>query len=135
MKKLFLFLISIIIFNFPFANAEENPIDIEYSACMDKEYSTAGMNNCTVEARLKWEKEIQKNIKLINKELNKEQRKIFNQANKKWDEYYSAEKQVMFNIVFNIQGTIHTNIAHGQAMSLAKQHALSLEEILFVLKN
>ena len=135
MKKLFLFLISIIIFNFPFATAEENPIDIEYFDCMDKEYTTAGMNNCTVEARLKWEKEIQKNIRLINKELNKKQQKIFNKANKQWQDYYDVEKQVIFGIVFNLDGTIHTNIAHGQAMSLAKQHALYLEEILFVLKN
>ena len=135
MKKTFLFLILIFLFNFSFANAEENLIDIEYSACMEKNFSTAGMNNCTAEARLKWEKEIQKNIKLINKELNKEQRKIFDQANKKWDEYYNAEKQVIFGIIFNLDGTIHTNIAHGQAMSLARQHALDLEEILYELKD
>lgn len=135
MKKLLLFLILIFLFNFSLATAEENPIDVEYSACMDKDYSTAGMNNCTVEARLKWEKEIQKNIKLINKELNKGQRKIFNQANKKWEEYYNAEKQVIFDIIFNLDGTIHTNIAHGNALSLAKERALYLEEFLFILKN
>ncbi|MBO7672579.1 DUF1311 domain-containing protein [bacterium] len=135
MKKMFLFLILIFMFNFSLANAEENPIDIEYSVCMKKEYSTAGMNNCTLEARLKWEKEIQKNIKLINKKLNKEQRKLFNQANKKWEEYYNAEKQAIFDIIFNLDGTIHTNIAHANAMSLAKERALYLEGFLFILKN
>ena len=135
MKKLFFIFIIFCIGTICFAQENIHRIDVEYTKCLDKNLTTAGINQCTFNAADMWLKEAKHSVKLINKELNKEQKQIFNDANKKWLEYYNAEEKSIIEIIFNIEGTIHTNYASMQIMNLAKQRAMYLNEFLFDLKN
>lgn len=103
------------------------PIDVKLEKCMEKDFSTAGMNQCTYEATSAWEVEIAKYTALITKELDAEQLIYFNNANNAWSKLYTAEKALIENTIYQKDGTIHTTISAGMINNLAKERALYLK--------
>lgn len=121
-------LIFFAVVNVTEANEQNSyPVDARLEKCMEKDFSTAGMNQCTYEATSAWEAEITKYTNLITKELNEEQLVNFVNANNKWNEFYSAEKALLANTIYTKDGTIHTTISAGMINSLTKERALYLK--------
>lgn len=114
---------------------EKHPIDIQQEKCMEKDYSTAGMNRCAYEATDAWLKEVSKYTDLIKKELSTKQLEIFTNTQQNWQKYYDTEKKLIAETVCTKEGTIHTNIAAGMVQNLAKQRALYLKSYLYELKD
>lgn len=103
------------------------PIDVKLEKCMEKDFSTAGMNQCTYEATSAWKAEIAKYTALIKKTLDSKQLVYFNNANNAWSEFYAAEKASITNTIHQKDGTIHTTISAGLINSLARERALYLK--------
>jgi len=131
-----MFSISVIVNAEPlYSEFVKHSIDEQQEKCMEKDYSTAGMNRCVNEATDAWLKQISIYSNLIKKELSKEQLVIFTDAQQSWERYYELEKKLIIETVYNKTGTIHTNIATGMIQSLAKQRALYLKSYLYELKE
>lgn len=115
--------------------SEQNTIDMQLEKCIEKDYSTSGMNKCVYAVTDAWLEQISIYSDLIKKELSKEQLTIFIEAQKTWEHYYELEKKLVVETVYNKEGTIHTNIAAGMLQNLVKQRALYLKNYLYELKD
>ncbi len=111
------------------------PIDIVLEKCMAKNYSTAGMNNCTITGINAWNKEIKKHSEQIVKHLDKENVELFKETQNSWENYCNKEKEFLINSISQKNGTIHTTIATGKLYDLNKQRALWLKSVLTDLIN
>lgn len=116
-------------------NVEKHPIEIQQEKCMEKDYSTAGMNKCANEATEAWIKQISIYTELIKREIPAEQLPLFFKTQHDWQKYYNNEKKLIAKTVYSKDGTIHTNIATGMIQNLAKERALYLKSYLFELKD
>lgn len=116
-------------------NVEKHPIEIQQEKCMEKDYSTAGMNKCANEATEAWIKQTSIYAELIKKEMPAEQLPLFSKTQHDWQKYYNNEKKLIAKTIYSKDGTIHTNIAAGIIQNLAKERALYLKSYLFELKD
>lgn len=115
--------------------SQQHAIDVQLEKCIEKDYSTSGMNKCVYAATDAWFEQISIYSDLIKKELSKEQFTIFVEAQKVWEQYYEIEKKIIVETVYNKEGTIHTNIAAGMLQDIVKQRALYLKSYLYELKE
>lgn len=115
--------------------SQQHAIDVQLEKCIEKDYSTSGMNKCVYAATDAWLEQISIYSNLIKKELSKEQYTIFISAQRSWERYYELEKKLIVETVYNSEGTIHTNIAAVMIQNLAKQRALYLKNYLYELKK
>lgn len=114
---------------------EQDAIDMQLEKCIEKDYSTSGMNKCVYAATDAWLEQISIYSNMIKKELSKEQFIVFVEAQKAWEHYYEIEKKLIVETVYNKEGTIHTNIAAGMLQDIVKQRALYLKSYLYELKE
>lgn len=114
---------------------DEYAIDIDYKKCIEKDYSTAGMNNCAYKAQEEWGREIQKNSKKLRKILDKDKLNLFNEAQTSWQNYYNKEKEFILKTIFELDGTIHTNYAAGDLYEIVKRRALDIKGHIFEIEN
>ncbi len=114
---------------------KKDKIDINLEKCMEKDYSTAGMNNCSQEGQKAWEQEISKNSAIIKKNLDSEGQQLFEEAQKAWQDYYEKEQKFIHNTIGQVDGTIHTNYAYGECYDLAKARAKAISSYNFDLEN
>ncbi len=114
---------------------EQNTIDVQLEKCIEKDYSTSGMNKCVYAATDAWLDQISIYSNMIKKELSKEQYTVFIAAQQSWERYYELEKKLIVETVYNKEGSIHTNIAAGMLENIVKQRALYLKSYLYELKE
>jgi uncharacterized protein YecT (DUF1311 family) len=96
---------------------------------MSKEYSTAGMNNCTYTAQVQWDAEMNKYYTLLMKKLNKEEGLKLKEAQRAWIKYRDKEFEFINSRYFEAyEGTIYTNIAAADKMAVVEKRAMNLEE-------
>ena len=131
MKK-WLVLLALIFFSDSYVVADivqskTHPIDVQFQKCLEKEYSTAGMNQCVINAESAWLKEIEKHVSLIEKELNNTQKEVFIETHKRWLEYYKYEQKLIDETIFVKSGTINTNYGYAYRLEIVKDRAKNLE--------
>lgn len=114
---------------------EQQAIDAQLEKCIEKDYSTSGMNKCVYAATDAWLEQISIYSNLIKKELSNEQYTVFIAAQQTWERYYELEKKLIVETVYKKEGTIHTNIAAGMLQNIVKQRALYLKSYLYELKE
>lgn len=134
-KKKFFILLLIFITNIAFA--QEHPIDEFEQQCMEKDYSTAGMVNCTYAARQKWDEDLNKYYKLLQKKLNPEQKIKLRDAQRAWIKFRDAEFENINSFYGELDGTMWFNISATDRMVIVKQRALDLKVYynMFILAN
>ena len=111
---------------------EAELIDVEIQECMKScNYTTACMNNCVYDAIPKWEKEIDKNIKLLEKVMNKEQIELLHDSQKKWIIYKDAQQKLNRETIGTMVGTMYTNILAGEQIYLIKLRVKELDGIYY----
>ena len=110
--------------------------DIKLQECMKScNYTTACMNNCTYEAIPKWEKEIDKNIMLLEKIMNKEQIELLHDSQKKWITYKDAQQKLNDNTIGTMMGTLYTNILAADQKYIIEHRAKELDELYYIYSN
>ena len=111
-------------------------INIEIQECMKFcNYTTVCMNNCTYDAIPKWEKEINKNLKLLEKIMNKEQIELLNDAQNKWTVFKDAQQKLNRETIGTMMGTIYTNILAGKQIYLIELRAKELKNLYSTLSE
>lgn len=131
MKK-WLVLLCLIFFSGSYVTADigqtkQHPIDIQLQKCMEKEYNTAGMNQCVINAKNDWLKEIEKYVTYIQKELSDTQKEVFTETHKHWLEYYKYEQKLIDETLFVKSGNINTNYGYAHLLEIVKDRAKNLE--------
>lgn len=134
MKKLFIILVLILITPiFSIAEEEKHEIDKEEDICISKCEHSYQIRECVYEAHTKWEKEIDKYIKKLEKVTTKEQYKLILESQIAWKETYKKDKKVVNEIIFNHGGTMYYDIASVQTQQLAKTRAEHLISLYYTL--
>ena len=111
---------------------EAELIDVEIQECMKScNYTTACMNNCVYGAIPKWEKEIDKNIKLLEKIMNKKQIELLHDSQKKWIIYKDAQQKLNSETIGTMVGTMYTNILAGEQIYLIELRAKELDGLYY----
>ncbi len=109
---------------------EAELIDVEIQKCMKFcNYTTACMNNCVYDAIPKLEKEIDKNIKLLEKVMNKEQIVLLHDSQKKWIIYKEAQQKLNNETIGTMMGTMYTNILASEQIYLIELRAKELDSL------
>ena len=94
-------------------------------------YTTACMNNCVYNSIPKWEKEIDKNIKLLEKIMNKEQIELLHDSQKKWVLYKDAQQKLNSETIGTMMGTMYTNILASEQIYLIELRAKELDSLYY----
>lgn len=111
-----------------FAQEEKkHPIDKFLESCIDKDYSTTGMWECTEEGTRRWDSLLNFNYKRLLKVLNKEEADFLKAAQKKWIEYRDEHFKFTRKFYGRRQGTMWINISSGERYDFIKNRALELE--------
>ena len=115
---------------------EFQKIDIEIQKCMKKEnYTTMGMSHCVLISEPKYEKIIQTSISGLKKIVTPKTYSLILDSQKKWEMYRDSQKKVIYNTIWNLQGTMHINISDGEAVYITEQRAKDLADILNMMKD
>ena len=111
-------------------------IDVEIQECMKAcKYTTVCMSDCVYQAGDKWEKEIDKNIKLLERIMNKEQIVLLHDSQKKWLAYKNAQQTLNSKTIGTKTGTMYINILSGEQVDIIKQRAKELDGLYYYLSN
>lgn len=135
MKK-WLVLLGIMIFSgsYAIANIEQaHPIDVQLQKCLEKDYTTMGMNQCVIDAENAWLKEIESYMTLIQKNMNDTQKEVFIETHEHWLEYYKYERKLVAETLFVKSGTINTNYGYAHRLEIVKNRAENLKHYQYIL--
>ena len=75
-----------------------HPIEQKVRDCIDKDYSTVGMNKCVYEGMKAWEKEIDKYLNLLKSTLPEEDFEKITDEIKKMDMWFQKEEHFIIHI-------------------------------------
>jgi len=107
---------------------DRNSIDESYEKSIAANPSTAGMMAAIREAQTQWEKEIEKNLKDLEKKLKPEEWRSLERTQKNWLTYRDSEIEAINLIFGNSGGSSESKLESSmQIMKLFKARTLVLE--------
>jgi uncharacterized protein YecT (DUF1311 family) len=133
-KKLTLGVGLIFLFAISAFAEDDHSIDLKEARCIEADSSTAGMANCTKQAEVEWDQELNKYYGLLIKSLNKEQAELLRQAQRAWLEYRDKEIKNISTFFSSKAGTMWIPIRAAHYNDLVKQRALELKNYYDLLK-
>jgi uncharacterized protein YecT (DUF1311 family) len=116
---------------FSYAGDEESdPIDQKLEECIKKNFSTAGMNSCSNAAYEEWDKLLNDVYKKLLSKLAKDAREALKNSQREWIKYRDAEFRFVNAYYDGFQGSVWTNLNHGDHVNLIRARALKLKSYL-----
>lgn len=105
------------------AKADSNIIDRDLKACLDSETNetTVGMVYCAAEAESRWDAEMNKYYKLLQKTLRPDEMAKLKASQIKWLEFRDAEFSTANKIYDDMQGTMWRIVSVDTDMEIVKQ--------------
>jgi len=137
MSKRILVVILVIVsmFTLPLFAQDKHPIDKLEEECIEKDSTTAGMNNCAMEACKQWDVELNKYYELLLGILSIEEKQQLKVAQVAWLKYRDLETKFRMDTFLNNQGTMYSNMAMSEKLDIIKQRALELKSLYGTLKS
>ena len=116
---------------------KKHPIDIELQKCLDSKenYTTQGMTECIVKAADSWDKELNKNYKILLGLLTEEQKEKLKESQRQWIKYRDNELDFSRSFYTQMQGTMWIPVAARTRLNLTKQRAEELSDYISTLKT
>jgi uncharacterized protein YecT (DUF1311 family) len=124
---LFIFMAGTTIYAAP---QKKDPIDIAMDKAMEKNPSTAGMVQAAAQADEKWQKEIERTLGVLQKEMTAEQWKALQESQQAWVQYRDKELQTQNALYGSMEGTLWRPVAASSAMQLNRARALLLRDYI-----
>jgi len=114
---------------------KKHPIDIELQKCLDSKenYTTQGMTECIVKAADSWDKELNKNYKILLGFLTEEQKEKLKESQRQWIKYRDNELEFSRSFYTQMQGTMWIPVAAQTRLNLTKQRAEELSDYILTL--
>jgi len=116
---------------------KKHPIDVELQKCLDtkENYTTLGMTECIVKAADSWDKELNKNFKILLGLLTEEQKEKLKESQRQWIKYRDNELEFSRSFYTQMQGTMWIPVAARTRLNLTKQRAEELSDYISTLKT
>ena len=105
---------------------KKDPIDIAMDKAMEDNPSTAGMVQAATQADEKWQKEIDRALTKLKKEMTTEQWKALQASQQAWRAYRDKEIKTQDALYGAMQGTMWSPVSASKRMELNKERALLL---------
>jgi uncharacterized protein YecT (DUF1311 family) len=117
------------------APVKKDPIDIAMDRAMEKNPSTAGMVQAAAQADEQWQKEIDRALAKLKKEMTAEQSKALQASQQAWRAYRDKELETQGALYGAMQGTVWRPVAASKAMELNRERALLLRHYIETLSE
>ena len=132
---LIIYLLLITSFAFSQGKEQEFVIDKKLKECLDIDtnQTTLGMIQCTNNAADEWDKELNKNYKLLMGILSEEERAKLKESQRKWIEFRDKEFEFSGTMYYNLQGTLWRITAADRRYDLIRQRAIDLKNYYQIL--
>lgn len=112
-----------------YGNTEyKHKIDIEEEKCIENS-STLDYPNCSYYAKEQWQKEINKYIKLLKKEMNTTDYSLIELNQKEWEQSLQSDIKIIEKYINSKQGLIYVTIGTNTITNIYKSRALLLGTI------
>lgn len=112
-----------------YGNTEyKHKIDIEEEKCIETS-NTLDYPNCSYYAKEQWQKEINKYIKLLKKEMNTTDYSLININQEKWEQSLQSDTEMIEKYINSKQGLIYVTIETNTIKNIYKSRALLLGTI------
>ncbi len=127
--KFNILIIPLLLFNAHVRGQDTNQIDVRLKACLDssQNYTTVGMNHCIYCAEMAWDAEMNRYYKLLQEVLSTQAKIQLKTSQINWLSFRDSEFKTI-NIIYDLQGTMWSNVRADARMELIKQRALVLKE-------
>ncbi|HEU4678701.1 MAG TPA: lysozyme inhibitor LprI family protein [Terrimicrobiaceae bacterium] len=109
---------------------EQDPIDIAMDKAMEKDPSTAGMVQAAAQADKKWQKEIERALSSLKKEMTAEQYKALQASQQTWKNFRDKEVATQSALYGALEGSMWVPVAATKEMDLDRARALLLRDYL-----
>lgn len=116
-------------------NNEKHEIDIQLEKCLDSpdNYSTAGMTDCISDAIDAWDKELNKNYKLLMSVLSEEEKELLKKSQRTWITFRDNEMAFSNKMYINMNGSMWLIVAAQRKCDFIRQRTLELKEYYSIL--
>jgi len=125
-KQLVVAWVIVFVSALPIFAQDKHPIDKSEEVCISENSTTAGMVNCSNEARKKWDAEMNKYYKLLMGLLDKKGQGNLRESQLAWLKFRDAEFESIENM-YHQMATMYIPIRSGDRMDIVKQRALQLK--------
>jgi len=107
----------------------DHPIDVRTRACLDsvENQTTMGMIGCARRAYEAWDKELNKNYKLLMGVLSAEEKEKLKVAQRNWITWRDSETGFSGTVYGNIEGTMWRTVSADRYADITRQRALDLK--------
>ena len=119
---------TFISYSFAEESASKHPIDQFEEEQIEKDWSTAGMVNATVEATNKWEEEMNKYYELLKQELSSSEKEQLIKSQEAWLKFHGEEVKNITNVFAQLTGTIYITMRAANFRELVKIRAQDLKD-------
>lgn len=111
------------------------PIDFELQKCLgsNENSTTQGMTECIVKAADSWDKELNKNFKILLGLLTVEQKEKLKESQRQWIKYRDKELEFSRSFYTQMQGTMWIPVAAQTRLKLTKQRTVELSDYISTL--
>ena len=133
-KYFALLLILLFSCNFSLAAEYKHPIDIEEEKCIASSH-VYDYPLCSQKAEKAWDKEIQKNLKLLQKIMTKDEYKYIEIMNENWKKSVYNEIDVINRFISSKDGIIYQTEGSNNIAQLKKQYAILLQAVYYNYKE
>jgi len=111
---------------------DKHPIDVYLDSCLQnpENYTTQGMNQCTMDAFERWESQMDTVIMQLIQVLPTHILNDFERSQQKWEVYYEAQADFSDELFSQSNGTMYSTIRIHNHLELIRERVLLLESFL-----
>ena len=115
------------------AKEVKDPIDVEVDKMMEKDPSTAGMNQAIDRGIELWDAEMNKAYNSLMKKLPEGERAILKKSQVVWLAYRDANNNLVSTVYGHAQGTMYSSMANDEGLEIVKTRTLLLRKYIDIL--
>ncbi len=113
---------------------KEHRIDMDMSKCLNttSNQTTAGMNQCVIDAMVDWDKELNRIYKLLMNELDEDIKEQLVLAQRQWIKQRDIEFKFLKSMysMRKFRGSMYSNMHNMDALYVVKNRVLTLNKYL-----
>jgi hypothetical protein len=111
---------------------DKHPIDVYMDSCLQnpENYTTHGMNQCSLVAFEKWERQLDSVVNELRQVLPMHILNEFDRSQQKWEAYYEAQVDFSDELFSQSNGTMYSTIRIHNHLELIRERVLLLESFL-----
>ncbi len=110
-------------------------IDDKYSLCLENSKSFVQDYKCAYEAKLQWEKRINKDLSSLKKIMKKEDYKVVEYGQMLWKKSAQQEIKMIEKFIVPEKGAFNQSLGQKEIMNINRDRALFLEKIEYFYKE